>query len=64
MVLVARKMAGNVCRSLGGAGRPGHWYESRLPLAACRSVLEQDTEPHIAPDEQLAPCMAAPAITV
>lgn len=34
------------------------------PIAACRRVLEQDTEPHIAPDEQLAPLMAASAIGV
>ena len=29
----------------------------RLSWAACGSVLEQDTEPQIAPDVQLAPCM-------
>ena len=39
-------------------------FESRLPKAACRSVLEQDTEPQIAPDEQLVPCMAASGISV
>ena len=30
-------------------------------VEACQSVLEQDTEPQIAPDEQLAPWMAASA---
>ena len=39
-------------------------FASRLPLGACRSVLEQDTEPQIAPDEQLVPCMAASVISV
>lgn len=29
-------------------------FESLLTLAACRGVLEQDTEPQIAPD---VPCM-------
>ena len=35
-----------------------------LSWAACWSVLEQDNEPKIAPDVQLAPCMAASAISV
>ena len=39
-------------------------HESRLPLAACQSVLEQDTEPQDGAGEQLAPCMAASAISV
>ena len=30
--------------------------------AACRRVLEQDTEPQIGPDVQLAPCMAVAAV--
>ena len=35
----------------------GHWFESWLPLAACRSVLEQDTKSHVAPYERLkVPC--------
>ena len=34
------------------------------PPAACQSVLEQDTEPQIPPDEHLAPRMAASAISV
>ena len=37
--------------------------ESRLPLVACQCVLELDIEPQIAPDEQLAPCMAASFIS-
>ena len=45
-------------------GRAGCLTESQAPPAACRSVLEQDAEPQIAPDEQLAPCMAASAISV
>ena len=36
---------------------------SGLSLAACRSVLEQDTEPQVAPDVQFSPCMAASAIS-
>ena len=32
--------------------------------AAYRSVLEQDTEPQIAPDVQLAPCMVSVSISV
>ena len=32
--------------------------------AACRSALKQEPEPQIAPDERLAPCMAAPTISV
>lgn len=32
-------------------------YKSLLFLAACQSVLEQDTGPQIAPDVRLAPCM-------
>ena len=43
------------CSSAGSAGlipgRPG------LSWTACRSVLEQDTEPTIAPDVQPPPCM-------
>ena len=42
----------------------GHWFNSPAPQRACRSILEQDIEPQIAPDEQLAPCMAASAICV
>ena len=37
----------------------GFWFESPAPPAACQCILEQDTEPQIAPDEQLVPCMAA-----
>ena len=51
----------------GSVGRAGRLvirgFESRLLLVACRSV-QQDTEPQIAPDEQLAPCMAASTISV
>ena len=36
---------------------------SGLSWAVCRSVLEQDSEPQIAPDVWLAPCMAAFAIS-
>ena len=35
---------------------------SNTLLAICHNVLKQ--EPQIAPDEQLAPCMAASAISV
>ena len=46
-------------------GRAGHLVIGRsLVESRCRSVLEQDTEPHIAPNEQLAPCMAASTISV
>ena len=38
-----------------GGGRM--WLESPAPPAACWSVLEQDSEPQIAPGEQLAHCM-------
>ena len=47
-----------------GAVAVGCWFDTWLPPAACRSVLEQETEPQIAPDEQLVPCMAAPTIGV
>ena len=40
-------------------GRACYQVIGRLSWAACRSVLEQDTEPQIAPDVQLAPCMNA-----
>ena len=59
--LCNRKSCG--CGSLGRVGRL-MIGRSRLSLVACRSVLEQDTEPQIAPDEQLAPCMAASVISV
>ena len=35
----------------------------QMSSAACQSVLEQDTEPQIAPDVHLASCMAASAIS-
>ena len=35
-----------------------------IPSFPPASILEKDTEPQTAPDEQLAPCMAASAINV
>lgn len=37
----------------------GHWFDSPAPQAARQSVLEQDIDPQIAPDEQLAHRMAS-----
>ena len=34
------------------------WFKSPAPKAACRNILEQQTEPQMAPDEQLAVGMA------
>ena len=46
VVAVAQEVEWDVQKS------EGCWFESRVPLAACRSVLEQDTDAQIAPDEQ------------
>ena len=55
------------CNSASRAGRPviGRLLVQipALSWAACRSVLEQVTEPQITPDVRLAPCMAASALS-
>ena len=42
----------------------GHWFKSLDSPDAYWSILEQDTEPQISPDDQMAPCMAASAISL
>ena len=51
-------------RTADWAHRKVAGWKSLSPLAAFRSILEQDTKPQMAPDEQLAPCMAASDISV
>ena len=35
----------------------GQWLDFRLPLATCLSILEQDTEPHIAIHQSVNECV-------
>ena len=55
---VAQRLASASDRKAAGSNP-----SSELSWAACWSVLEQDSEPQIAPDVRLAPCTAASAIS-
>ena len=50
--------------SCSSGGRAGRLVIGMSVVWIPQIILEQDTEPQIAPDEQLAPCMASSAISV